>query len=431
MSSKYLIFISFLSLYSLSLQILLFSEEGKLFFNNPKTYEIYLKDFLKKHGDNIIGSPIIISLQNKNETFTKIKVISKLNSMPTIDSYDHIDSEGINGIYSISYSPCEFDYNKDLIYIKIILEKDADTSYKMDINNLDNTLYETLCTNKHTKIKSLLYPGLTQTYKGVVQFGGKNGNKEVINDIFILKENLTWVKLDYPLDKEKPNPRYGMGIINFDSGDYFLVFGGKNGKDEYENDLWVFDVENEKWYLIGKSEEIINFPVNTFLPSLYSVENKGIIVAFGNQDPKYDKIYSFDIYILKRILQIYNDASEKIKSELLSNLIKVYPTKGKISLRYGLSIDQVDENKIMFFGGYDSNTNKATNKCEILNIDKLPDLDITDCTNEDQPSERAFHSTIKYGPTILLFGGQKTPNEYYNDIYKYLSLRKIWIKLNI
>ena len=431
MSSKNIFLIIFLSFFSFSQQLLLFSEESKLFYNKPKTYELNLRDFLKKHGDNIIGSPIIISVHNKNETFTKIKLLSKLNSMPSLNSFDHEDSIGVNGLYSISYSPCEYDFNKDIIYINIISEKDSDTSYILNINNLDNTLYETLCTEKNTKIKSLVYPGLTQTFKGVVQFGGKNGNKEVLNDLYILKENNTWSKLESPLNKERPNPRYGMGIISFDSGDYFMVYGGKNGKNEFENDLWVFDVEHEKWYLIGKSEEITNFPVNTFLPSIISVENKGIILAFGNQDPKYDKIYAFDIYILRRILQIYKDSDEKTKNELLSNLIKVYPAKGKISLRYGLSIDQVDENKIMFFGGYDPNTNKVINKCEILNLDKLPDLEINDCSDNSLPSERAFHSTIKYGPSILLFGGQKSPTEFYNDIYKYLSIKKIWIKLDM
>jgi hypothetical protein len=69
-----------------------------------------LKDILKKAGDNIKGSPIIISVSNKNETHTKLKVVSKLNSIPTLDSFNHSDFVGVNGIYSISYSPCEFNY---------------------------------------------------------------------------------------------------------------------------------------------------------------------------------------------------------------------------------------------------------------------------------------------------------------------------------
>ena len=432
-SKKLIFFLLFFSLYNISIQLLLFSEESKLYYNQPKTYELNLKDFLKKNGDTIIGSPIIISVYNKNETFTKINLLAKLNSMPSLGTFDHSDSFGNNGLYTISFSPCEFEYNKDIIYINIILEKDVDTSYKIDINNLDNNIYETICTNlpkKDSTIKTLIFPGLTQTFKGVAQFGGKNGDKEVLNDLFILKDNNTWIRYDNNLAKEKPNPRYGMGIISFDSGDYFIVYGGKNDKNGYENDLWVFDVDKEKWFLIGKSEEISNFPVNTFLPSLISIENRGIILAFGNNDPKNNNIYAFDIYILRRLLQKYNDADGKVKNNLLSNLIKVYPNKGNIELRYGLSIDQVDENKIMFFGGYDSKTNKVTNKCELLNLDKLPKLDITNCTNKNQPPARAFHSTIKYGPDILLFGGQKSPNEFYNDIYKYLSLSKTWIKLD-
>ena len=434
MFSRKIIYLLLFSLFNISYQILLFSDESKLYYNLPKSYELNLKDILKKNGDSILGSPIIISVHNKNETYTGLKLVSKLNSMPSSESFDHSDLVGINGIYSISYSPCELNFDKDIIYITISSNKDVYTSYKIDINNLDNSIFETICTNypkKDSSVKSLIYPGLTQTFKGVAQFGGKNGDKEVLNDLYILHENNTWCKHEGSNDKQlKPNPRYGMGIISFDSGDYIMIYGGKNDKDEYENDLWIFDVENEKWYLIGKSEDITNFPVNAFLPTLALIENKGIIFAFGNKDPINDNLYIFDIYMLRRILQIYKDASEKIKNELLSDLIKVYPNKGGLELRYGLSIDQIDENEIMLFGGYDSTTNKATDKCELLNLETLPNFEIISCSSRNQPSARAFHSTIKYGPTILLFGGQESPTEFYSDIYKFIGPTKTWIKLD-
>ena len=84
----------------------------------------------------------------------------------------------------------------------------------------------------------------------------------------------------------------------------------------------------------------------------------------------------------------------------------------------------------MSIGGYETSTNKVTDKCELLNLAKLPNLEISNCTNKNKPSERAFHSTIKYGPTILLFGGQKSPTEFYSDIYKFISSTKTWIKLD-
>ena len=432
MNSRNIIFILLLlSLFNLSTQLLLFSEESKLYYNQPKSYELNLKDILKKNGDSILGSPIIISIYNKNETFTKLNVLCKLNSIPTLESFDHSDLIGVNGIYTLSYSPCEFNYQSDKIFIKIFSEKDAETSYKIDINNLDNSIYETIClsnTNLGAISKTTLYPGLTQTFIGVAKFGGLS-NKEVTNNLFILHENNTWIKHDSLLYKEKPSPRYGMGIISFDSGDYIMVYGGKNKEGKFVNDLWIYDVHWEKWYLIGSSNDIINFPINTFLPTLTLIENKGIILAFGNNDVNYDNIYTFDIYVLRKILTIYQDASGNIKNELLSSLIKIYSNKGKITLRYGLSIDQLDDNEIVFFGGYDPLTKTVTNKCDILNLGKLPLLEVRNCSSKNLPSARAFHSTIKYGPTILLFGGQKSPTEFYNDIYKFISSTKTWIKL--
>ena len=61
-------------------------------------------------------------------------------------------------------------------------------------------------------------------------------------------------------------------------------------------------------------------------------------MSFGNTDILYDNIYTIDVYVLKQILQEENSTK---KSRILSNLIKVYPTKGLIALRYGLSIDQI------------------------------------------------------------------------------------------
>ncbi len=411
--------------------ILLFTEESNLYYNQPKTYVLDLKEIIKKSGDEILGSILFIRVQNKNEESTKIKLLSQLNSMPNVDSYDHSDFNGANGIYLISYSPCEFNYISDKIFIKIILEKDYDTSYKIEVNTLDNSIFETLCTTGHKgkMSKSVLYPGITQTIKGIAKFGGKNIEKnQVINDLFILNENKTWYQIETSLTGDKPNPRYGMGIVSFDGGNYFLIFGGKNEKDKFENDIWVFDVENEIWHLIGKSQDIINYPINSFLPTLSLIENRGIILSFGNIDILDDNIYTIDIYILKQILQ-EEDSSKK--SRIISNLIKVYPTKGLITLRYGLSIDQINNNEVMFFGGYDAKTKVLTNKCDILNMEQLFNIEkaISDCSKDNLPSPRAFHSTLIYGPTFLLFGGEKD-HSFYSDIYKFITSSKTWIKLD-
>lgn len=88
-----------LSILQESYLILLFTEKSELYYNQPKTYILDLKDILKKNGDNILGSIIFISVNNEKEENTKIKLLAKLNSNPDIDSYDHSDFNGINGIY--------------------------------------------------------------------------------------------------------------------------------------------------------------------------------------------------------------------------------------------------------------------------------------------------------------------------------------------
>ena len=415
---------------------LLFSSETDLIYNEPKLYTINLKDMAKKYGDTIMDSIIFINVMNTNEEETKLKVITQLNKSPNLNktNYDHFDFSGVNGIYSISYSPCEYNIGKDIIYIKIFSVKDVSTSFKIEVNTLDNSVFEAECTKGYENMDNhLLYTGVVQTIKGIAKFGGKNIiNNKVNNDLFFLNEKKTWYEITKPLLKNVPNERYGMGISTFDGGKYILIYGGKNNKNEYQNDLWVFDVESEKWYLIGDSEKIINFPINSFLPSLLFIENKGIIFCFGGAGIITNNIYIIDIYILKQILSEMSPLKDL--TNLYSNLIKVYPTSSKIVLRYGLSINQINNNEILLFGGYDTKTNKVLDQCEILNINQLSNLDktsIENCTSKNNsPEPRAFHSTIRYGPIILLFGGEKSSTEFLGDIYKFISSSKKWVKLN-
>ncbi len=46
---------------------------------------------------------------------------------------------------------------------------------------------------------------------------------------------------------EKPSSRYGMFMIAFDSQKFLLVLGGKDGKNNYINDLWVYDINDIQW----------------------------------------------------------------------------------------------------------------------------------------------------------------------------------------
>ena len=140
-----------------------------------------------------------------------------------------------------------------------------------------------------------------------MKFGGKNIiNNKVNNDLFLLDKNKRWNKIS--VDK-MPSGRYGMDISSFDNGKYILLYGGKNDKNQYQNDLWVFDVEKNKWYLIGDSQKINNFPKDAFLSSSSFIENKGVIISFGSADSLSNNIYIIDIYILKQIIalmDVYN-----------------------------------------------------------------------------------------------------------------------------
>ena len=81
----------------------------------------------------------------------------------------------------------------------------------------------------------------------------------------------------------------------------------------------------------------------------------------------------------------------------------------------------------MFFGGYDSKTKVLTNQCDILNLEQLFNIEkaISNCNKDNSPSPRAFHSTLNYGPTLLIFGGEKSPNEFYSDIYKFITSQNL------
>ena len=95
--------------------------------------------------------------------------------------------------------------------------------------------------------------------------------------------------------------------------------------------------------------------------------------------------------------------------------------------RYGHTITKINEDEVMIFGGFDSNDNAISN-CDLINIDSFVITNIYK-ENEERPSSRGFHNILPLGPLLVLYGGKSGNSENLNDLWKFISLTRKWVKI--
>jgi hypothetical protein len=144
-------------------------------------------------------------------------------------------------------------------------------------------------------------------------------------------------------------------------------------------------------------------------------------------DTKDNNLYIIDISILKEIVRRYKN--EEDYSSLLEELIKKhFITEQNIFPRYGASMTQIDKNEVLMFGGINSESNSTIDYCDIINLDNY-DIERLIYNLGEAPSPRAFHSTERYGPMFLLYGGRESNGNVLNEMYKFIISDRKWVKI--
>ncbi len=412
-------------------KITLLSKTDSILPNNYHNYSIDIKNLKLDDYMSLIKSILSIKVTTTSSYPNPLILLTKINSVPTKTKYDKIDFNGIFSnqkyIYNIQYSPCEI-VKENIINIGVFGQQE--TSYSIEVYILDSEDFKITCPEfSNSSIRLNLknnYTGMEIAVNGFYQFGGISYDGSLVNnDLYYLDSSSKWNYID--TYGEKPNARYGMIMIAFDQQRYLLVLGGKDKNNQYINDIWVYDIEDNTWLKIGDDQNIVNFPKDRFLANGINNKNHGMILLYGGMDTKDNNLYIIDISILKEIVR-KNKNYEDYKS-LLEDLIKKhYITEQNIFPRYGSSLTQIDKDEVLLFGGINSETNATVDHCDIINLTNY-DIIRLNYNPEDAPSPRAFHTTERYGPMFILYGGRESNGNVLNDMYKFIIQDKKWIKI--
>ena len=356
-----------------------------------------------------------------------IVLYGKLNSPPepgnllfdVKDDIGQIKEQSIS--YGFEFTPCQYK-ESDILYVKIV-GSEGKTNFTLTANYNIITNYKVYCPNESNSSKVqppiFLHPSVVQTEQGTIYYGGKSLVDNSFNtEIYLLNNNIEWEIISISQKSTKPAERYGALMKVFEN--YLIIFGGKNKNEESLNDLWVFDLNTQIWSFIDYNNST-NIPTPKFLPSGEYIENYNKIVIFGGEENYSSSVlYFLNLGILNEIIIENNDFS---KINYLWTLVNT-----SIQPKQGLSIIQISENEILFFGGFDI-SNIATRSMDILNLNKMISETITPSANSIFPSPRAFHSMINYGKILILYGGEDSNKQTLNDIWKFIISSRTWVPI--
>lgn len=117
----------------------------------------------------------------------------------------------------------------------------------------------------------------------IMLFGGEpidDNSKNGFNDTWIFNLNDTsWTKIETQFS---PSERYGHDMIKIDSNRIFLFGGISNDRDNFQRDVWYFDIIKQEWYQVLK--DTIGSPPEMYLWPMCKINNDSIIVYGFDSD---------------------------------------------------------------------------------------------------------------------------------------------------
>uniref|UniRef100_A0A7S2XIU6 BTB domain-containing protein n=1 Tax=Attheya septentrionalis TaxID=420275 RepID=A0A7S2XIU6_9STRA len=259
-------------------------------------------------------------------------------------------------------------------------------------------------------------------------FGGYGGGTGRLDDFWSYSfDTATWEEVEV-LSTEKPGCRENNGVVIGDGSRIFL-FGGYNGTS-WLNDLWMFDLDTQRWTCIQESSDPNAQPgdessmamgssfsgvqhgtlVRGTVPSrrfgYVSIVHNNKFVVFGGFDGSkwLNDMYEFDFQ---------TKTWTKIQDRGTLPSARSCPAWAK------------DETHVYIMGGYDGVERKADFfACDLATYTWTEMI----CRGTP-PSPRYFHSCCLYGNKIITYGGY-SGSERLSDMYFYDFETNHWSEMD-
>lgn len=244
-------------------------------------------------------------------------------------------------------------------------------------------------------------------------FGGSLQDGNLLNDFWKLDlNNFIWEKL---LENNQnienylivPSPRSGHSLFHLEENKFVYIFGGKIGNFQESNDLWQYDIENNKFNLIHDTilEQYSSEELEEFLKEKNSKkknkENDFHFISKKEIEDKlnpYSKLYTENKNINNKIIFKSKSTKEFNKSDY-ENEIFINP--GYYQMKHS-SIYNLDNKDV----------NNAIAVLDMLLPYKIGEKGIK------MPLPRDGASLLYLDYKLIVFGGDR--NKYpFNDLYFY------------
>jgi len=294
------------------------------------------------------------------------------------------------------------------------------------IDNKDHNLtWSRMALSPHSSIPPPRSGAASVVVKGrLYMFGGYGGGTGRLDDFYQFSfDSNTWSEVEV-LSDVKPGCRENNGVVIGDASRVYL-FGGYNG-NSWLNDLWMFDIDTQRWTCIQESSDEYNGGSGGHnleqgdhsLAVAAAAGGNNIVNNSNSSGPSRRFGYVSVVHDNKFVLFGGFDGTrwlnDMFEFDLITNTWKTVQASGRLPSVRSCPAWIKDENYVYIHGGYDGVERKADFfACDLRTYtwSELP------CKGTP-PSPRYFHSCCIHGNKLYTYGGY-SGSERLADMFAY------------
>ena len=228
-------------------------------------------------------------------------------------------------------------------------------------------------------------------------FGGYGGGTGRLDDFYSFSfDSNKWERVEV-LSDEKPGCRENNGVVIGDSSRMYL-FGGYNGST-WLNDLWMFDIDTQRWTCIQESSEGMSDEVSSALGQLE--RQRAQLINGPSRRFGYVSVVHDNKFVLFGGFDGARWLNDMFEFDLQTNIWSKVEAKGTLPSVRSCPAWAKDDRYVYIHGGYDGVERKADFfACDLSTYTwtELPCKGVA-------PSPRYFHSCCIHGNKLYTYGG--------------------------
>ncbi|XP_001814936.2 multiple epidermal growth factor-like domains protein 8 [Tribolium castaneum] len=255
-------------------------------------------------------------------------------------------------------------------------------------------------------------------------FGGYSLSHGPLNDIRLFDtRNSTWMQVTVDSttpDAKMPQGRYFHGADIIYSKQAIYVYGGltkpvKASNNRTLDDFWQFDIQNQRWGEIEKSNEWPP-PLSSHTLTSYRNSTSESLILIGGISPQSD--FHSVVWEFRLDKEQWQECRTK--------------GQGPVGIFGHSTVFHAQTNSLYVFGGYiyESQASRLSNKLYMLNYDTKTWTELNELgASLYLPRPRFFHSAVTTDNFMFVMGGRIFPWNISDTLYAYSYNCNRWINL--